>query len=101
MEDIQIKPFITEKSLQLASKGWYTFATRDHASKPVVAAIIARLYTVTVTKIRSILMSGKTRRVGRKMNVVSKPNWKKILVRLAKGQKIPVFEVTQENEKSK
>ncbi|MBI4065244.1 50S ribosomal protein L23 [Candidatus Gottesmanbacteria bacterium] len=101
MEDVQIKPYITEKSLQLASKGWYTFATRLQARKPLVAATISRLYAVTVTRVRSILVSGKTRRVGRKMTVMSKPNWKKIFVHLAQGEKIPVFEVTQEGEKKK
>lgn len=88
------RPLITEKTLQLASRGWYTFAVDIDASKPAIAQAISSAYTVDVLKVRTVTMHGKVRRVGRKSVHVKHPNWKKAMVMLKKGQKIDVFEVT-------
>ncbi|MBI4062593.1 50S ribosomal protein L23 [Candidatus Gottesmanbacteria bacterium] len=93
------RPLITEKSLTLAAKGWYTFAVSEAATKPDVASAVARLYGVTVTDVRTAHMHGKERRAGRAMRRVRKNDWKKAFVHLAKGQTIAAFEVTQETEK--
>lgn len=100
MKHIIIKPVITEKSLSLASRGWYTFAVAAAGNKPQIAAAIHDLYNnVTVVDVRSMIMHGKEHRVGKKQKKVSKSDWKKALVRLKKGQKIDAFEVTGELEK--
>jgi len=91
-----IKPVITEKSLALASRGWYTFAVTSHATKNMVSSEIASRYGVTVKQTRSVSMHGKTRRVGKKQTMVTKQDWKKMVVAVAKGQKIDAFEVTAE-----
>lgn len=93
------RPLITEKSLTLAGKGLYTFSVSLKADKSQIRREINRLYKVKVTDIRTVTMHGKTRRVGRKMTVIQKSNWKKAIVRLMKGQKIDAFEVTGEEEK--
>ncbi len=93
------RPLITEKSLTLAGKGLYTFKVSLKADKSQIRREINRLYKVKVTDIRTVTMHGKTRRVGRKMTVIQKSNWKKAIVRLMKGQKIDAFEVTGEGEK--
>jgi ribosomal protein L23 len=81
--------------MTLAQKGWYAFAVHKNARKEIVAKEISRMYDVTVTDVRSMSKPGKTHRVGKKMTVVSRPDWKKVLVQLKKGQRIPVFEVTE------
>jgi large subunit ribosomal protein L23 len=90
-----VKPFITEKTLSLASRGWYTFVVMFQAEKKQIAQDIAKFYTVTVTEVRTVHMHGKVRRVGKKMKHTKKPDWKKAIVHLAAGQKIDAFEVTE------
>lgn len=90
---------MSEKSLLLASRGWYTFEVTHNARKEDIIRHIGSLYGVTVVDVRTVSMHGKERRVGRKSTRVRKPDWKKALVRLAKGQKIDAFEVTTEEEK--
>lgn len=99
MQTVIKKPFITEKTLALAAKGYYTFMVEVAAGKAKIGREIARLYKVNVTAIRTISMHGKSRRVGKKMTLIQKPDWKKAIVKLAPGQKIEAFEVTTEREK--
>ncbi|MEK7065392.1 MAG: 50S ribosomal protein L23 [Patescibacteria group bacterium] len=101
MKKIITKPLITEKSLSQAARGWYTFSVDQGSRKRDIAGAVARLYGVTVTGVRTALMHGKERRAGRNMKRVTKSDWKKAFVHLAKGQTIAAFEVTQEAEKKK
>ncbi len=93
--DVQ-RPIITEKSLGLASRGWYTFAVTKHARKESIAKDVAAMYHVDVTTIRTVAMHGKVRRSGKKMVPSYRGDWKKAIVQLKAGQKIDAFEVTQE-----
>lgn len=94
MKHIIIKPIITEKSLSMASRGWFTFAVAVASRKPEIAQAIHDLYTVTVTDVRSMIIHGKEHRVGKKQKQATKSDWKKALVHLKEGQKIDAFEVT-------
>lgn len=87
------RPLITEKTLLLASHGWYTFAVDIEASKASIAQAISGAYKVKVVSVRTVTMHGKVRRVGKLSLHVKKPDWKKAMVKLTKGQKIDVFEV--------
>lgn len=99
MKQIIIKPVITEKSLSLASRGWYSFAVVVASNKPEIAQAIHDVYGVTVLDVRTLIMHGKEHRVGKKQKRATKSDWKKALVRLKEGQKIDAFEVTSETEK--
>lgn len=99
MKQIIIKPVITEKSLSLAARGWYTFAVDAASSKPVIAKAIGGLYNVDVTDVRTMILHGKERRSGRRMRRVRRSDWKKALVQLKGGQKIDAFETAPEGEK--
>lgn len=90
---------MTEKSLTLASHGWYTFVVASDARKEEIARHVGSLYGVRVTRVRTVAMHGKERRAGRTSMRVRKSDWKKAFVRLATGQKIDAFEVTTEGEK--
>lgn len=96
---IVVRPLITEKSLLLASKGWYTFRVKNDARKENVVSEITTYYHVNPVRIRMISMHGKMRRVSKLKGMIRKPDWKKALVRLSKGQTIDAFEVTQEAKK--
>ncbi len=101
MKHIIIKPVITEKSLSLASRGWYTFAVSLASNKGAIAQSVGNFYTVNVTDVRTIVMHGKEQRHGKRSQKVRGSDWKKALVRLKAGQKIDAFEVSGEEEKKK
>ncbi len=99
MNTIVIRPLITEKTLNLAARGWYTFEVSPDSSKPTIAGAVSIAYKVKVVDVRTLSMHGKMRKVGKLMKHVKKADWKKAIVKLAKGQKIEVFEVTPQQEK--
>lgn len=102
MRSILKRPLITEKTLALAGRGWYTFVVDSDAAKHHIAEAINSYYAVNVCDVRTQMRHGKTRRVGKRMKTVQKSDWKKALVRLKEGQTIPAFEITQEEgEKGK
>lgn len=96
MNHVLHRPYITEKSLNLAGKGWYTFVVDASVNRIDIARAVEKFYTVHVTKVRTITMHGKMRRVGKRMKTTQAQNWKKALVCLKDGEKIAAFEVTQQ-----
>ncbi|MDO8451829.1 MAG: 50S ribosomal protein L23 [bacterium] len=96
---LKCQPLLTEKSLNLSQKGWYTFIVDGNGRKPEIARDIERMYAVNVLEIRTVSMHGKIRRSGKKMQKRKKPDWKKALVFLKSGQTIPAFQTTSDSEK--
>lgn len=96
MQTLVFRPLISEKSLGLASGGWYTFAVGKLARKEDISKFIEHTYSVNVLSVRTIAMHGKMRRTGKKMVSKRKQDWKKAMVQLAAGQHIDAFEVTQQ-----
>ncbi len=96
MQPLVFRPLISEKSLGLASRGWYTFAVDKHARKEEIVKLIERMYSVNVLSVRTIAMHGKVRRTGKKMITKHKEDWKKAILLLKSGQHIDAFEVTQQ-----
>lgn len=96
----QTRPLITEKSMQLAHKGWYTFAVAAFARKEAIAKEIGDLYAVTVREVRTIRKIGKMHRTGRKSILKQKSDWKKAMVRLNKGQKIAIFDIGDQSSQA-
>lgn len=99
MNQTVIRPVITEKSLNLAAHGWYTFAVTAGKRKLEIARAVMDIYGVTVESVRTIMMHGKVRSAGKRAKKVKRVDWKKALVQLKAGQKIDAFEVTGEQEK--
>jgi large subunit ribosomal protein L23 len=93
-----IRPLFTEKTLTLAASGWYTFKVKKSARKESVSSEIESAYKVTVAEVRSVLLHGKARRFGKKQSPKRMADWKKIVVRVDRGQKIDVFDVPQKEE---
>jgi len=90
------RPIITEKSMGLASRNWYTFAIGKHVRKEQAVEEIKKMYHVDVLTARMIAVHGKVRRVSKKMVAMKHEDWKKILVRVKPGQRIEAFEITKE-----
>lgn len=87
-------PLITEKStLRREQEGVYCFRAAVHANKIEIARAVERLFGVKVAEVRTAMVAGKTRRMGRFAG--KRPDWKKAWVRLAPGQKeIEFFEAS-------
>lgn len=80
-------PLITEKATYLSTaRNQYIFAVAPQAGKAEIKKAIQDLYGVRVTKVNTINMPGKKRRLGRHEGF--RPDYKKAIVFLAVGEKI-------------
>lgn len=86
-----LKPVFTEKSLKNAKLGNYTFKVTPTMNKKQIAALISKIFTVKVTKVRTMKTGGEKGRNARGRNFSVKAN-KKAIVTLKSGDKINVFE---------
>lgn len=80
-----IKPVLTEKATQLVSNNIYTFEVVKNSTKQQIAHAVESLFSVKVLSVKIILRKGKTRRVGRKMNVKLLSPRKIAYVRIKEG----------------
>ncbi|MBW1709279.1 MAG: 50S ribosomal protein L23 [Deltaproteobacteria bacterium] len=86
-----IKPLITEKStLQKEMQNQIAFVVDRRANKIEISKAVEQAFNVKVTKVRTINMRGKKRRMGRTSGRQS--DWKKAIVTLAPGEHIDFFE---------
>jgi len=88
------QPLITEKStIQKEATGVYCFRADIRANKIEIARAVETLFGVKVAEVRTAIVRGKMRRMGRFEG--KKANWKKAWVRLAPGEKeIEYFEAS-------
>jgi large subunit ribosomal protein L23 len=86
-----VRPVMTEKSsAAYQERGEYTFEVAPDATKPAIRDAIQALFGVTVTRVWTANVRGKTRRVGK--SVGRRADWKKAIVTLRAGDTIEVFE---------
>jgi len=88
--DIVIRPIISEKSYAQIEHNRYTFEVDKRASKPQIAQAIAEIFNVTVTKVNTMNVSGKPRRLRTAKGLTR--SWKKAVVSLKEGDSIEIFE---------
>jgi large subunit ribosomal protein L23 len=89
MNDVLVRPVITEKSMLEANAGRYTFEVAPGANKHQVKDAVETAFKVSVLQVRVMRVPGKMRRVGRKIG--QRPDRRKAIVKLAEGQKIERF----------
>jgi len=84
-------PLITEK-LDRARESFrqYSFVVDRQATKHDVERAVETLFNVKVEGVRTIIMRGKPKRMGRSMG--QRSNFKKAIVTLKEGDKIDLFE---------
>ena len=86
--DTILAPVITEKATILSEQNKVVFRVADNATKDEIAAAVEALFKVTVTKVNTLNVKGKTKRfrgrIGRRNDV------KKAIVTLADGQSIDI-----------
>src|SRR5262249_43213121 len=90
VNEVLIKPLITEKNTKLGQLNKYTFKIDPRANKTQVKDAVQSIFKVEVTKVNVISVPGKMRRVGKSMGMSSP--WKKAVVTVRDGQRIEIFE---------
>ena len=97
MINVTLKPVITEKSMNLASKGVYMFDVNSKANKPLVAKAVKEQFKVDAEAVRISITKGKIKRF-KGVEGQRKDN-KRAFVTIKKGQTIPAFETSTEEKK--
>ncbi len=87
------RPIITEKTTILNSQGKYVFEVERQATKKEIKEAIEKIFKVKVEKVQTVCVKGKERRMLKTRKRVSKPDWKKAVVKLKEGDKIDLFEI--------
>lgn len=85
------RPLVTEKGNQLRDeRNQYLFEVAMDATKPKIRAAVEQLFDVRVQEIRTAIVRGKVKRVGRHLG--KRSNWKKAVVKLHPEDQIEIFE---------
>jgi large subunit ribosomal protein L23 len=93
IQDIVKRPLVTEKSERNRAEGHhFAFEVHRGATKIQVKQAVEKLFNVHVVAVRTAVIRGKNKRVGR--SIGSRPNWKKAFVTLKEGDTIALFEGT-------
>ena len=93
-----IKPIFTEKSLEEAKKGRYSFYVSRNLNKYQIKNLISSLFNVAVIRVSTVNYKGETRRTIRGQVVRVAP-YKKAVVSLKSGDTISLWEAPKKEEK--
>ena len=92
IREIIIAPLISEKSTHLKmNNNSYVFRVSINANKIEIRQAIEKIFNVKVEKVNTIRQKGKIKTMGRYSG--KKPDWKKAIVKLKKGDSIAELEV--------
>ena len=89
VQDIIIKPVITEASMDRIADKKYTFKVRTDATKPEIANAVEVMFGVKVAKVNTVSMKKKPKRLGVHAGYTS--DWKKAIVTLESDSKTIEF----------
>ena len=89
IQDIIIKPIITEASMDGIAEKKYTFQVAKDATKPEIARAVEEMFKVDVLCVNTINMKKKPKRLGVHFGYTSE--WKKAIVTLKPDSKTIEF----------
>jgi len=89
VQDIIIKPLITEASMDMMADKKYCFKLLKNATKPEIANAVEVMFGVQVQSVNTVNMKRKPKRLG--MNSGYTPAWKKAIVTLKPESKTIEF----------
>lgn len=99
-----LKPRLSEKTYGLSLVGnTYTFQVPGDANKHSVARAVAAQFNVTVEDVNIINVKGKAKRTVRKggrPTAGKRSDIKKAYVTLKEGDKLPIFDAIEEDDKA-
>ncbi len=100
-QSVIIRPLVTEKSMNSAVAGRYSFAVAEYATKTDIRSAIEKTFNVNVVSVSTSVIKGKARRAGARRLEIADPIWKKATVTVKKGEKIYLFEAGGEEPVAK
>jgi large subunit ribosomal protein L23 len=85
------RAMVTEKGTRIREgQNGYLFEVARDANKIEIKRAVEAIFNVKVSSIRTLRVHGKPKKVGR--HAGHRPDWKKAVVTLHKGQTIELFE---------
>ena len=92
--DIIRRPVVTEKSnYQSSVLGQYVFEVAPGATRSMVKKAIETIFDVKVVRVNILNLPGKSKRNSRSRRLAVRNNgYKKAIVKLVEGDRIPIFE---------
>ena len=90
INQVLLKPTITEKSTLLQESGKYTFQVAPRANKMQVKEAVEKSFDVTVMDVNITKLHGKRKRYGPR--IAKKPDIKKAVVTPKSGDRINLIE---------
>jgi large subunit ribosomal protein L23 len=90
-----LKPIISEKALKEADNGEYTFEVDRRASKEEIIKAIKKVFEVDVKTVKTRITKNRSKRMLRSRQRTFLGPIKKATVKLAKDQKIDIYEVKE------
>ena len=91
MYEVIKRPVLTEKTtLQKELSNQITFEVDRRANKIEIKDAVERIFKVKVLDVQSMVVRGKTKRVGRFSG--KRSDWKKAIVTLKPGEQVPFLE---------
>ena len=91
VENVIIRPIITEKSTILRAGSTYVFEVLKGATKIDIRRAVEKLFKVKVLDVNTARIKGKSRGQGKAAGITR--SWKKAYVKLGQGQKIDLIEL--------
>lgn len=88
---MKLIPVLTEKSLEEAKKGKYTFLVDRGITKYQIRKLVDEVFSVNVTKVRTINLKGETKKTISGRKKIIQPT-KKAIITLKEKEKIDLFE---------
>lgn len=89
VQDVIIKPVISEAGMDMMSQKKYVFKVMSSATKPEIAEAVEKMFGVKVAAVNTITMKRKPKRVGVHFGYTSE--WKKAIVTLTADSKTIAF----------
>lgn len=90
-----IKPIVSEKSFVLAEAGRYTFRVHPEAHKTQIRQAVEEIFNVSVVAVHTANVRPKPKRRGMTSGTTRK--WKKAVVTVGEGERIPIFQSLELN----
>lgn len=87
--NVIVRPIVTERSYDLMEQGKYTFEVAKGACKQEIADTVEKIFNVHVTKVNTMNVRGKMKRVRYQAGMTR--SWKKAVVTVAEGESIEIF----------
>ncbi len=88
--EVIIRPVITEHSYDVMDNNVYTFEVAKDSNKIEIRQAIEAIFGVTVTKVNTLNVKPKPKRVRYQKKGYTR-TWKKAMVTLAEGDTIEIF----------